>query len=69
LGAHPTSFPPNYGYDSRFHRDWIEISRDTEKAAEFLQRYVRNPGTQKEYLEAVGGKPVLDRIKKWEESR
>jgi len=68
-GAHPTSFPPNYGYDSRFHRDWIEISRDTEKAAEFLQRYVRNPGTQKEYLEAVGGKPVLDRIKKWEESR
>jgi glutaconate CoA-transferase subunit A len=67
-GAHPTSFPPNYGYDSRFHRDWIEISRDNEKAAEFIQYYVRNPGTHKEYLEAVGGKPVLDRIKKWEET-
>ena len=67
-GAHPTSFPPNYGYDSRFHRDWIEISRDNEKAAEFIQRYVRSPGTQKEYLEAVGGKPVLDRIKKWQET-
>jgi glutaconate CoA-transferase subunit A len=66
-GAHPTSFPPNYGYDSRFHRKWTEVSRDSEKAAAFIDSYVRMPVTQEEYLEAVGGKPVLDRIQVWEE--
>ena len=68
-GAHPTSFFPNYGYDSRFHHQWIEVSRDKEKAVAFIEHYVRMPGTQEQYLEAVGGKPVLDRIEKWEEER
>jgi glutaconate CoA-transferase subunit A len=53
-GAHPTSLFPNYGYDGRFHRAWAEAARDDEKATAFMDRYVRNPSTQKEYLEAVG---------------
>jgi glutaconate CoA-transferase subunit A len=68
-GAHPTSFPPNYGYDSRFHHEWTEVSRDTEKAAAFIERFVRMPVTQEQYLETVGGKPVIDRIERWEEDR
>ena len=68
-GAHPTSFPPNYGYDSRFHLEWVECSRDRQKAAAFIERFVRLPGSQEEYLVAVGGKPVLDRIESWEEDR
>ena len=61
-GAHPTSFPPNYGYDNQFHSEWIGVSRDREKAAGFIERYVRAPSSQQEYLELVGGKAVLDRM-------
>ncbi len=68
-GAHPTSFFPNYGYDSHFHREWTSVSRDREKAAAFLDRYVRSPSTQQQYLDAVGGEAVLKRIRKWEEDR
>ncbi len=66
-GAHPTSFFPNYGYDSRFHEEWIAVSRDAEKAAAFIDRYVRTPATQQEYLKAVGGADTIDRIARWEE--
>jgi glutaconate CoA-transferase subunit A len=66
-GAHPTSFFPNYGYDSRFHLEWTEVARDDEKATAFLERYVHRPSTQEEYLDAVGGVALLNRIQKWEQ--
>jgi len=66
-GAHPTSFFPNYGYDSRFHLQWTEISRDGGKVNDFIDRYVRTPSTQQDYLEAVGGVAAIERIEKWEE--
>jgi glutaconate CoA-transferase subunit A len=66
-GAHPTSFFPNYGYDSRFHREWTDVSRDDEAAAAFLDRRVLTPSTQAEYLDAAGGVAALKRIKKWQE--
>ena len=67
FGAHPTSFFPNYGYDSRFHLQWTEVSRDLKKAGDFIDRYVRVPASQQEYLEAAGGVAVLNRIEKWQE--
>jgi len=54
-GAHPTSFFPNYGYDTRFHLDWVKVARDDEAAAGFLRTYVTEPEGQAAYLEAVGG--------------
>jgi len=66
-GAHPTSFFPNYGYDSQFHRNWTAVSRDHDKTADFIQRFVREPSTQDDYLQAIGGRTVLDNIDKWEE--
>jgi len=68
-GAHPTSFFPNYGYDSRFHREWVEAARDPEQVNAFIDRYVRAPSDQKEYLHAVGGVTVLERIGRWEEGK
>jgi len=68
-GAHPTSFFPIYGYDGHFHQEWTGVSRDQEKALAFINRYVRLPSTQQEYLDAVGGEDVLDRIRKWEADR
>mgnify|MGYP000205014486 CR=1 FL=1 len=54
-GAHPTSFFPLYGYDGRFHLDWAKVSRDADQTQEFPRTYVLEPGTQADYLEAVGG--------------
>jgi glutaconate CoA-transferase, subunit A len=50
-GAHPTSLFPLYGYDGDFHLEWVKASREPE---EFLERYVRGPASQDEYLAAVG---------------
>lgn len=66
-GAHPTSFFPDYGYDSGFHRSWADVARDDVTAAAFMDRYVRTPSNQKEYLEAVGGAARLSRIQQWEQ--
>jgi len=66
-GAHPTSFFPNYGYDSRLHREWVGVSRDDAAAAAFLQQYVFDPTSQEQYLERVGGSGCLRRIETWEE--
>jgi glutaconate CoA-transferase subunit A len=54
-GAHPTSFYPLYGYDTAFHVEWTKVSRDAEQTQEFLRRYVFEPGTHADYLDAVGG--------------
>ena len=53
-GAHPTSLFPNYGYDGRFHQAWADAALDDAKAAAFIDRYVRGPSTQQEYLDTVG---------------
>ncbi len=54
IGAHPTSFFPNYGYDGQFHRKWADAARDDGEAARFMECYVLGPATQAEYLEAIG---------------
>ena len=61
-GAHPTSFFPYYSYDSDFHRAWAEAARDNEEATLFMDRYVRTPSTQQEYVDAVGGAAMIDRL-------
>ncbi len=67
-GAHPTSLFPYYSYDSDFHRAWAEAARDDEKTASFIDRYVRTPATQQEYLDAVGGAELLGRLENREQS-
>lgn len=66
-GAHPTSFFPNYGYDSDFHRAWADAARDDKKAAAFLDRHVTTPATQQAYLEAIGDAGLFERIDNWEQ--
>jgi glutaconate CoA-transferase subunit A len=69
FGAHPTSFSPNYGYDSRFHLEWAAAARDDDSAAVLIKRYVQEPENQQQYLDAVGGVKTINRILAWEESR
>jgi glutaconate CoA-transferase subunit A len=54
-GAHPTSCFPLYGYDADAHVAWARAARDEAEASAFLERYVTAPGTEAEYLDAVGG--------------
>lgn len=67
-GAHPTSFFPRYGYDSRFHRAWAAAARDDAAAQAFLERFVTGPASQEAYLEAIGGADTLRRIEAWDDS-
>jgi len=69
FGAHPTSFFPNYGYDSSFHLEWAGAARDDDAAAELIRRYILEPQDQQQYLEAVGGDETIDRILGWEEAQ
>ena len=65
-GAHPTSFNPNYGYDTQFHLAWVKAARDPESATAFLDRHVRQPGDQASYLDSVGGATRLIDLVRWE---
>jgi glutaconate CoA-transferase subunit A len=66
-GAHPTSFFPKYGYDARFHAEWAKAARDDDAAMVVVDRYVREPENQQQYLEAVGGDETIRRIRAWAE--
>jgi acyl CoA:acetate/3-ketoacid CoA transferase alpha subunit len=65
-GAHPTSFNPNYGYDTAMHLEWVQATRDDEAVAAFLQKYVYEPADQAAYLDAVGGAERLISVVRWE---
>jgi len=63
-GAHPTSCFPFYSYDGAFHEEWVRAARDDVTAAAFLDRYVRGPSSQEEYLDAVGGATRLVQLER-----
>jgi glutaconate CoA-transferase, subunit A len=54
-GAHPTSLYPKYTYDTSMHQEWVSAARDDARAQAFLDRYVRTPSSQVEYLDVAGG--------------
>jgi acyl CoA:acetate/3-ketoacid CoA transferase alpha subunit len=54
-GAHPTSFFPNYTYDTTFHLEWVKVARDEDATKQFMEKYIFGPETQADYLDAVGG--------------
>ncbi|MET7397016.1 CoA-transferase [Dactylosporangium sp. NPDC005572] len=53
-GAHPTSLFPAYDHDAGFFTAWVEAAADDDACEAFLDRYVRGPATQQEYLGLVG---------------
>lgn len=65
-GAHPTSFNPNYGYDTAMHLEWVAAARDPETAERFLDTYVRGPADHAAYLDRAGGAERLIDLVRWE---
>jgi glutaconate CoA-transferase subunit A len=66
FGAHPTSFNPNYGYDSTMHLDWVKAARDDAATKQFLEDHVYGPSDQAAYLDSVGGSARLMSVIGWE---
>lgn len=64
FGAHPTSWFPDYGYDSRLHEEYVRASMDPRATQEWLDTHVRGPATQDAYLRTVGAD--LEALKRWE---
>lgn len=64
FGAHPTSWFPDYGYDSRMHEDYVQASMDPQATQDWLDKHVRGPATQEDYLRAAGSD--LEALKRWE---
>jgi glutaconate CoA-transferase, subunit A len=63
-GAHPTSCFPRYAYDTAFHVAWATAARAREAAREFLDRHVRGPSSQEEYLDGIGGVSALSSLER-----
>ncbi|GAA4471037.1 CoA transferase subunit A [Phytohabitans houttuyneae] len=53
-GAHPTSLFPSYDYDAAFFASWVDAAAGEQSSGDFLDRYVRGPGSHEEYLRLVG---------------
>jgi glutaconate CoA-transferase subunit A len=62
-GAHPCSLFPHYNFDRKMMEQYALESRTPEGAQAFLDKFVRGPGTQEEYLQVVGGAEALLRIR------
>lgn len=58
-GAHPTSFYPRYGYDTRMHTEWVRAVKDDAAVKDFLETYIYSPQDHTAYLDAVGGAETL----------
>jgi acyl CoA:acetate/3-ketoacid CoA transferase len=64
FGAHPTSWFPDYGYDSRLHEAYTKASVNPELTQAWLAENIFKPATQQEYLEVVGAD--LGALRRWE---
>lgn len=70
-GAHPTSCYPLYGYDRRHTAEYYRLASEGARSFQehYLDRYVYGCRSEHEYLEAVGGREVLDRLAAWKSGR
>lgn len=63
FGAHPTSWFPNYGYDSAMHEAYRKVSADPTATQTWLRTHVFDPVTQEEYLRVSGAD--LEALTRW----
>lgn len=61
-GAHPCSLFPRYNFDRQVMEQYAADSRTPEGTQVFLEKYVRAPKTQEDYLDLVGGSAMEARI-------
>jgi glutaconate CoA-transferase, subunit A len=54
FGSHPGEMAYVYGRDEPIIKEWIELSRTTEGAKDYLDRYIYGVKNHQEYLELIG---------------
>ncbi len=66
-GAHPTSCYPFYAYDREHTSLYYEAARESREAfAElYLQPYVFDLASNKDYIAAIGGEERLKQLREW----
>ncbi|GAP37917.1 CoA-transferase [Piscinibacter sakaiensis] len=57
-GAHPTASPSLYRGDDKHLKEYVKASAGDAAFAAYLEKYVREAGTQQAYLDALGGARV-----------
>jgi glutaconate CoA-transferase subunit A len=69
-GAHPTACYPLYAYDRRHTAEYYRLASEGAMAFRdgYLQAYVFDCPSHTQYLEAIGGAAVLERLASWGQS-
>ena len=70
-GAHPTACYPFYAYDRQHTAEYYRLaseSADTFRQG-YLQPYIYSCRSHQQYLEAIGGEAVLQRLTGWQQSK
>ena len=69
FGAHPTSCYPFYAYDRNHTAEYYRSTTTTETfLQDYLQPYVYDCVDHNDYLEAVGGDQMMQRLSCWQAS-
>lgn len=68
-GAHPTSCYPFYAYDRPHTSLYYHCASEGAEAfrEQYLQAYIFGCPSHPEYLQAIGGEAVLERLASWQE--
>ena len=67
-GAHPTQMPYMYYFDEDHISEWLTLSKTSEGASEYMEKYVFGVKDFNEYLEKIGGMSKLNYLKNKETS-
>ncbi len=69
-GAHPTACYPFYAYDRRHTAEYYRLASQGAEAftQHYLQPYVLSCHQHRDYLDAIGGEPALQRLSTWQQS-
>lgn len=65
-GAHPTQMPYEYYFDEEHIAEWLTCSRTAEGASDYFERYVYGLPDFRTYLDCIGGRDQLDRLRQVE---
>ena len=65
-GSHPGQMPYRYFFDEEHIGEWLSLSKTDDGVEEYLEKYVFSVTDFEEYLEKIGGRKKLEKLKRIE---
>ncbi len=65
-GSHPANMPSLYYSDEEHIAEWLKMSKSDEGTKEYFQKYVHGAKSFEKYVELVGGRKKMQRLKEIE---